>query len=62
LPRIAERQDIFDLLVNSLTPSYYGHMCIKKLVILLMLSGAKNLMNGTNLRGRGSSVVALTAE
>jgi DNA replication licensing factor MCM3 len=52
IKRIAQREDCFEMLAQSLAPSIFGHDYIKKAMILLLLGGIeKNLKNGTHLRG-----------
>ena len=50
--KLGERQDIFDLLSNSIAPSIQGHEFIKKGILLMLLGGVeKTLENNTHLRG-----------
>lgn len=50
--KISKRNDIFDILSQSLAPSIYGHDHIKRAVLLMLMGGVeKNLENGSHLRG-----------
>lgn len=50
--RLSKKKKLFDLCAESLAPSIFGHSYIKKAILLMLLGGtAKELDNGTRLRG-----------
>jgi DNA replication licensing factor MCM3 len=53
IKEMAQREDAFEVLSQSLAPSIYGHKFIKKAILLQMLGGnEKNLQSsGIHLRG-----------
>jgi DNA replication licensing factor MCM3 len=52
IKKMAERNDLFEVLSSSIAPTVHGHKNIKKSVLLQLLGGCeKNLNNGTHLRG-----------
>lgn len=52
IKKLAERQDIFDLLSKSIAPSIQGHEFIKKGILLMLLGGVEKVLeNNTHLRG-----------
>jgi len=52
IKKMSKKKDVFMTLANSVIPSIHGHDYIKKAIVLQLLGGiAKDLDNGTHLRG-----------
>ena len=52
IKQCAKEPHIFERLARSVAPSIYGHLDIKKAILLMLLGGREhNLANGTHLRG-----------
>ena len=49
---ISKTSDLLTYMSKSVAPSIYGHLNVKKAVLLMLLSGLeRNLENGTHIRG-----------
>lgn len=52
IKKISERKDLFEILARSLAPSIYGHLNIKKAILLMLLGGVEKVLeNKAHLRG-----------
>jgi len=52
IKKLSKKKDVFMTLANSVIPSIHGHDYIKKAIVLQLLGGmAKDLDNGSHLRG-----------
>jgi DNA replication licensing factor MCM3 len=52
IKKISERKDLFEILARSVAPSIFGHLHIKKAILLMLLGGVEKILeNKTHLRG-----------
>jgi DNA replication licensing factor MCM3 len=50
--KLAEKQNLLEILAKSIAPSIYGHHNIKKAILLMLLGGIEKVLeNKTHLRG-----------
>jgi DNA replication licensing factor MCM3 len=53
IKKLAKRDDLFDVLANSVAPSIYGHHTVKKGILLQLLGGTERKVTGSGTHIRG---------
>ena len=59
--KLAKRQDIFQILQNSIAPSIYGHNTVKDAIVLQLFGGVKKILPG-EMKVRGNIHILLVGD